>query len=89
MANSAQARKRAHQNKKRALHNASQKSAVRTLVKKVLNLLNSGKADEAKTEYRNMVKAVDITAGRNVISQNKAARIKSRLNKKLKAAAQG
>ncbi len=86
MANSAQARKRAEQNKVRALRNTSQKSAMRTSVKKMLSLLLKGEIAAAKSEYQNASKILDITAGRGVIAPNKAARIKSRLNKKLKAA---
>ncbi len=89
MANSAQARKRARQNEKRALHNASQKSAARTSVKKVLSALSRNELEAARTEFRNTVKMLDTIANRGVIAANKASRIKSRLNKKLKAANQG
>ena len=87
MANSSQARKRARQTEKRTLNNASQKSAVRTSIKKVLKLVNTD-LDAAKKEYNHMVKLIDRIAGRDILHKNQAARIKSRLNKKLKLAAQ-
>ena len=87
MANSPQARKRARQSAKRELNNASQRSAARTAIKKVLKAIPSDLA-AAKEAFIKATKILDTIARRNIIPKNKAARIKSRLNKKLKAAAQ-
>ncbi len=86
MANSKQATKRVRQAEKHRLHNASQKSATRTRVKRVLILIGAGKKDEAKAALKDACVSLDRLAGRNVIHSNKAARLKSRLNKKLKEA---
>ena len=86
MANSKQATKRIRQAEKHRLHNASQKSAMRTRVKKVLSLISAGKKNEAKVALKDASASLDRLAGRNVIHANKAARLKSRLNKKIKEA---
>lgn len=86
MANSKQATKRARQAEKHRLHNASQKSAMRTTIKQVLNLISAGKKEEAKEALKPAVESIDRLAGRGLVHANKAARIKSRLNKKLKSA---
>lgn len=86
MANSAQARKRARQAHKRELHNASLRSAVRTAIKKVLKLIQSDKP-KAQTEMQKATSLIDRVAKQNVIHKNKAARLKSRLNKKIHEAA--
>ncbi len=86
MANSAQAKKRVRQLQKRELHNASQRSRVRTAVKKVLKLVQSD-AKAAEVEMKVATRLIDKAAKHNIIHENKAARIKSRLTKKLRLAA--
>lgn len=80
MANTAQARKRARQAEKRRAHNGSQRSSMRTAMKKVLKAISGGDNDGAKTAYQNATALVDKAAGKGLIHANKAARIKSRLN---------
>ena len=82
MANTRQATKRARQAEKNRLHNASQKSTMRTRIKKVLNLINANKKDEANTAMKQAASYIDRLAGRKVIHAKTAARLKSRLNKK-------
>lgn len=89
MANSPQARKRAKQNDKRRLHNMGMRSRARTMLKKTLKLIETGEKDAAKAEYTNTVSAYDKLANKNLVSKNKAARVASRLNAKLKAAFAG
>ena len=87
MANIKSAIKRAKQNAKRNILKSSQRSAVRTAVKSVENaVLKKDKkiASEALLEAN---KVLDRMAGKKVITLNKAARTKSRLNKRVKAAA--
>lgn len=86
MANTAQAKKRVRQNVKRQAHNSSQRSAVRTAIKKVLKLMSTD-VKAANTEYRQVVKLLDVAASHKVIHKNKAARLKSRLAARLKTAA--
>ena len=85
MANSAQARKRARQAEKHRLNNASQRSAMRTSVKKVLHAIESGNKEEAQKAYKEAVPLLDSVAGKGLVHKNKAARHKSRLNTHIKA----
>ncbi|MDH5231675.1 MAG: 30S ribosomal protein S20 [Gammaproteobacteria bacterium] len=85
MANSAQAKKRAKQNEKRRLHNASMRSAMRTAIKKVRYALADGKKDDAATAFKAAVPVIDSMVGKGLVARNTAARYKSRLNAQLKA----
>ena len=85
MANSPQARKRARQAEKRRKHNASLRSLVRTVIKKVSAAIDAGDADQAKAAYAEAVPVIDRMADKGIIHKNKAARHKSRLNAAVKA----
>lgn len=85
MANSPQAKKRARQAENRRNHNASQRSMVRTMIKKVLSAIDSGDADVAKAAYASAVPVIDRMADKGIIHKNKAARHKGRLNTQVKA----
>ncbi len=87
MANTRQAAKRARQNEKRRLHNTSQHTRVRTAIKSTIKAINSNSKDAAETAFKQATKLVDKIAQRRIISANKAARIKSRLSKKIKSIA--
>lgn len=85
MANSAQAKKRARQNTKRRIHNASLRSMVRTYVKNVYNALEAKDGEAAKAAYAAAVPVLDRMADKGIINKNKAARHKSRMNAQVKA----
>ena len=85
MANSAQARKRAKQADKRRARNASQRSEFRTYIKKVVAAIEAGNKEQASELYNASVPMIDKTANKGLISANKAARHKSRLNARIKA----
>jgi small subunit ribosomal protein S20 len=87
LANSAQAQKRARQAEKRRQHNASQRSSLRTFVKKVVKAIESGDKDAAAQAYKEAVPRIDSAAHKGLIHSNKAARHKSRLNSHIKAMA--
>ena len=87
MANSPQARKRARQNDKRRAHNASQRSMVRTYIKRVYYALQAKDLEAAKAAYSAAVPIIDRMADKGLIHKNKAARHKSRLNAQIKALA--
>ena len=87
MANSPSARKRAKTQEKRRQHNASQRSMVRTYIKKVIAAIATGDAAAASTAYATAVPVIDRMADKGLIHKNKAARHKSRLNAKIKALA--
>ncbi len=88
MANSAQARKRALQNQKRRLHNASLRSRLRTYVKHVLRAVRNGDQEQARTALRSAESIIDKTAGKGIVHRNVAARTKSRLSARVKAMSQ-
>ena len=85
MANSAQARKRARQAEKHRQHNASMRSTMRTSIKKVVNAIEAGEKDKAAEAYKVAIPMIDKMANKNIISGNKAARHKSRLNSRIRA----
>lgn len=85
MANSLSARKRARQAEKHRLHNASQRSHVRTSIKKVLAAIESGDKAAAEAAYKAAVPAIDRSVSRGLMHRNKAARHKSRLHRHIQA----
>ena len=87
MANSPQAKKRARQAEKRRNHNASLRSVVRTMIKKVNAAIGSGDAAAARDAYDKAVPVIDRMADKGIIHKNKAARHKSRLSAAIKGMA--
>ncbi|MDP2830048.1 MAG: 30S ribosomal protein S20 [Sulfuricellaceae bacterium] len=87
MANSAQARKRARQNDKQRMHNASLRSTLRTSIKKVIKAIEAGNKEAAQAVYQASISVIDSIADKNIIHKNKAARHKSRLSSAIKAMA--
>ncbi|MEA3405260.1 MAG: 30S ribosomal protein S20 [Pseudomonadota bacterium] len=87
MANSAQAAKRARQQEKSRQHNVSMRSAMRTTLKKVEVAIASGDQAAANAAFRVAQSSLDGMARKNIISKNKAARSKSRINTRIKAMA--
>lgn len=80
MANSLSARKRARQAEKHRLRNASQRSHVRTTIKRVLSAIESGDKSAAEKAFKAAVPAIDRSVSKGLMHRNKAARHKSRLN---------
>ncbi|SEN24077.1 30S ribosomal protein S20 [Halomonas caseinilytica] len=87
MANTKQARKRARQAEGRRVLKASQRSMVRTYVKNVIKAVNGGDHAKAMDAFKQAQPVIDRIADKDVISKKKAARLKSRLNKRIKALA--
>ncbi|MCL4104285.1 UNVERIFIED_CONTAM: hypothetical protein GTU68_035147, partial [Idotea baltica] len=85
VANSPQAKKRARQAEKRRTHNASLRSLVRTVIKKVLAAVETGDHEQAQAAYNSAVPVIDRMADKGILHKNKAARHKSRLNNQVKA----
>jgi len=89
VANIKSAKKRIKTSEKSKSANRQVKSSVRTAAKKVNSALdpkneNHGKLAELQKGY---VKAIDSAAGKGVVKKKTAARKKSRLAKKINAAA--
>ncbi|NRB41001.1 MAG: 30S ribosomal protein S20 [Pseudomonadales bacterium] len=87
MANSPQSKKRARQADKARTRNASQRSMVRTYIKKVVAAIATGEHAAAQTALLAATPVIDRFADKGIMHKNKAARIKSRLNAKVKALA--
>lgn len=85
MANSAQARKRARQAIKRKERNASQRSTVRTYIKKVIAAVSSNDSEAAKSALVQAIPVIDKMVSKGILHKNQAARYKSRLHGKVKA----
>lgn len=80
MANSPQSRKRARQAETRRRRNASQRSMVRTTIKKVRGAIADGDAKAATEALEAAVPVIDRMANRGIMHPNQAARHKSRLS---------
>ena len=57
---------------------------VRTMIKKVNAAISTGDATAARAAYDSAVPVIDRMADKGIIHKNKAARHKSRLNKRIK-----
>jgi small subunit ribosomal protein S20 len=87
VANIKSAIKRARQNVKIRKHNASARSMYRTYIKNVLKAIDAGDKEVARAAFLKAQSVVDKAAGKNLLHKNKASRIKSRLNARVKAMA--
>ena len=85
MANIKTANKRSKQTVVSNHPNASQRSMLRTAVKKVLKALGENDAAGAKSAFDVAQPILDRFSSRGLIHKNKAARHKSRLTARLKA----
>ena len=84
MANSPQARKRAKQNTVRRLRNHSQRSTVRTAIKKLDAAIEAGDQAKAQEAFQASASMIDKATIKGLHHKNRAARLKSRLNKSVK-----
>jgi len=85
LANSAQARKRARQNTQRREANHSMRSMMRTYIKRVYSAIESNDKEAAMSAYESAVSAIDKNAKRGLHHKNKASRLKSRMNARIRA----
>jgi small subunit ribosomal protein S20 len=85
LANSAQARKRARQAETSRQLNAGQRANFRTAVKKVVYAIEEGDKTKAAEMYKAAIPVIDSVTGKGLISANKGARHKSRLNTRIKS----
>lgn len=84
MANIKSAIKRARQNPKRRMHNASRRSTMRTFIKSVLKAIDAGDLQAAQTCFVKAQSMIDNAASKGLIHKNTAARTKSRLSAQVK-----
>ena len=76
LANTSSAEKRIRQERKRTAHNRTQRTRIKTAVKKVSAAAN---ATEAQQAFQEVSALLDRLASRRIIHRNKAARKKSQL----------
>lgn len=85
MANTAQARKRVRQAEKHRQRNASQRSMMRTMVKRVFSAIEAGDKPAAESALKDATPVLDHMARKGLIHKNKAARYKSRFSSQVRA----
>ena len=85
VANIKSARKRAKQAEKTRKHNMGLRSMMRTSIKKVVAACDEGNKDAASAAYKDAVPVIDSMVNKGIVTKNKAARHKSRLNARVKA----
>jgi small subunit ribosomal protein S20 len=61
------------------------RSMMRTKIKKVVNACDAGDKDAAVAAYKDAVPVIDSMINKGIVTKNKAARHKSRLNTRVKA----
>jgi small subunit ribosomal protein S20 len=87
MPNHKSAEKRVRQNKKRNEINRSNRTRLRTAVKKLRSALASGNAGTSKALLPETVSIIDKAVQKGVLHKNAAARHKSRLTARVNQAA--
>ena len=87
MANIKSAQKRARQAEESRKHNMGLRSRARTKIKNVLKACETGNKEAAIAAYRDALPVIDSMVNKRIVNKNKAARHKSRLNKRIKALA--
>lgn len=83
MPNLQSAKKALRQNKRRKALNLVYKKKMKDPIKKFKKLISEKKTEEARKLLPEIYKALDKAAKRGVIKKNNAARIKSRLAKRM------
>lgn len=84
MANTPQTRKRVRQTQTRYKLTASQRTQLRSEIKKVRAAIASGDIEASRAAFLKAQTYIDRYAARAIIHRNAAARIKSRLNAAIK-----
>lgn len=87
MAHSKSAKKRIRQNEKRRARNRWRKTQVKDAIRSFDESLKAGKVDEAKEQLKAVYQRLDKVAAKGTIHKKTASRRKSRLAKRLAAAA--
>jgi len=69
--------------RKKTARNTAAKSALKTVLKKAVESIESKKGEDAVEKLRKATSTLDKTAAKGIIHKNRASRKKSRLQKKL------
>ena len=85
MAHSLSAQKRVRQNAKRRVINRARKSIVKTQIKYLDTAINAGDTDKAKNQLSALTRKLDQFSTTSTMHKNTAARIKSRMTRRVNA----
>jgi small subunit ribosomal protein S20 len=88
MPNTTSAKKRLRQSLEQRARNRAGRSALKSFVRRVLAAITARDLKKAEEEFRLTAIMLDKSGARGLIHPNKAGRIKSRLQKRLKTAKQ-
>ena len=88
MPNHKSAEKRVRQNEKRRLVNRSNRSSLRTQIKKLRSAIDGGDAAQSQELLLPTISAIDKAVNKGVLHKNTAARYKSRLSGHVNKSAQ-
>ena len=77
-------KKRLRNNFKAQARNKAITSRMRTAIKNVLKAVDEGDAEKAAARYKDAVPLIDTMVNKGLVHANKAARHKSRLNRKVR-----
>lgn len=83
MAHSLSANKRVRQNARSRVINRARKSIIKTQLKHFQNALDAGNAADAAEQFKVLTKKLDKVAATSTMHKKTAARIKSRMAKRL------
>ncbi len=83
MANIKSAKKRVKTSEKARLRNKSKKTAMRTQMKKLEDIIASGTKEEALVQYNVVSSKLDRAVGQGLVQKNYSARQKSNFMKKI------
>ncbi|MFP6881671.1 MAG: 30S ribosomal protein S20 [Roseibacillus sp.] len=86
MANSKSALKRVRQNKVRTDRNKTLRTKVKSLRKRMVEAARAGNADEAQASMKELSSAVDRAQKKGIFHKKRAANLKSKTVKAIKAA---
>jgi len=84
VANIKSAAKRARQAEQTRRHNMGMRSMMRTQIKNVVKACDAGDKVAAAAAYKEAVPVIDSMINKGIVTKNKAARHKSRLNQRVK-----
>jgi len=85
VAHSLSAKKRARQSAKLNARNRARRSAVKTQIKKYQEVIAEGNLDTAQAQFKLLTKKLDKVSTTSTMHKNTAARLKSRMAKRLNA----
>ena len=87
MAHSLSAKKRVRQNAKRRVINRARKSVVKTQIKQLETAIDAGDTGKAKDQLKDLTRKLDRFSTTSTMHRNTAARIKSRMTRRVNALA--